>query len=135
MSTVHKLLFFKTSDMHTLDIKIWKNILSSHESEKQILWIRRLLKHHQLRISENCSSLQIILNVFKCFTVLISIQILILFWLSHPFLLFQLAFSVNLLCCQICTFYCPLRKKRCTLFPEWTDVHIWQHIPQKSQYA
>ena len=29
LSTVHKLLFFKTTDLYTLDTKIWKNILSS----------------------------------------------------------------------------------------------------------
>ena len=32
LSTVHKLLFFKTTDLYTLDTKIWKNILSSYES-------------------------------------------------------------------------------------------------------
>ena len=42
-----------------------------------------------------------------------------------------LCLSVNLLWCQICTFHCPLRNKRCTLLPEITDVHIEQHIHQK----
>ena len=28
ISTVHKLLFFKTTDLYTLDTKIWKNILT-----------------------------------------------------------------------------------------------------------
>ena len=32
--------------------------------------------------------------------------------------------SENLLCYQECTFYCAPRKKRCTLLPEGTDVHI-----------
>ena len=32
ITVVHKLLFFKTTDLYTLDIKIWKNILSSYES-------------------------------------------------------------------------------------------------------
>ena len=32
ISTVHKILFFKTTDLYTLDTKIWKNILSSYES-------------------------------------------------------------------------------------------------------
>ena len=39
--------------------------------------------------------------------------------------------SVNLLWCQVCTFYCPLRKKRCTLLSETKDVHIQQHIHKK----
>ena len=37
ISTVHKLLLFKTTDLYTLDKKIWKNILSCYESEKKIL--------------------------------------------------------------------------------------------------
>ena len=47
-----------------------------------------------------------------------------------PFL-FILVISVNLLWCQVCTFYCTLRKKRFTLFPVGTDVHTQQHIHQK----
>ena len=47
--TVHKLLFFKTTDIYTLDKKIWINILSSYESKKKI-WICRQLKYYQLRI-------------------------------------------------------------------------------------
>ena len=35
LSTVHKLLFFKTTDLYTLDTKIWKNVLSSNESKKK----------------------------------------------------------------------------------------------------
>ena len=34
-----------------------------------------------------------------------------------------LCLSVNLLWCQECTFCCPIRKKRCILLPEATDVH------------
>ena len=37
ISTVHKLLFFKTADLYTLDTKIWKNILSSYEKQKKYL--------------------------------------------------------------------------------------------------
>ena len=37
ISTVHKLLFFETTDLYTLDKKIWKNILSSYESKKAYL--------------------------------------------------------------------------------------------------
>ena len=42
-----------------------------------------------------------------------------------------LCLSVNLLCCQECTFYCTLWKKRCTLLPDGTDKHIQQHIHEK----
>ena len=34
ITTVHQLLFFKTTDLYILDTKIWKNILSSYESKK-----------------------------------------------------------------------------------------------------
>ena len=56
---------------------------------------------------------------------------------SNPYFGFNATFvyfskqPVNLLCCQMCTFYCPLRKKRSTLFPHGTDLNIWQHIYQK----
>ena len=58
-STVHKLLFFKTTDLYTLDKKIWKNILSSYESKK-IIWIWRQLKYQlsirsEIFISRNYS--------------------------------------------------------------------------------
>ena len=33
--------------------------------------------------------------------------------------------------CQKWTFYCPVRKKRCTLLPEGIDLHNWKHIHQK----
>ena len=39
--------------------------------------------------------------------------------------------SDNLLWRQVCTFYCPLRKTRCTLLPEGNDVYNQQHIHQK----
>ena len=42
-----------------------------------------------------------------------------------------LCLSVNLQWCQVCTFYCPFRKKWCTVLPEGTDKHIQQHIHQK----
>ena len=42
-----------------------------------------------------------------------------------------LCLSVNLLWCQMCTFYCSLMKKRCTLLSKGTDVHIQQHIYQR----
>ena len=53
-------------------------------------------------------------------------QILILAIVTLLFI--SVSILVNLLCCQMCTFYCPLRKNRCTVLPEGTDVHIWQHI-------
>ena len=42
-----------------------------------------------------------------------------------------LCLSVNLLWCHMCTFYCSLMKKRCTLLSKGTDVHIQQHIYQR----
>ena len=48
-------------------------------------------------------------------------EIKLLWYLVRDFI-FQLASSVNLLCCQMCTFYCPLREKRCPLLPEGTDA-------------
>ena len=53
-------------------------------------------------------------------------QILILAIVTLLFI--SVSILVNLLCCQMCTFYSPLRKNRCTVLPEGTDVHIWQHI-------
>ena len=35
ISTFHKLLFFKTTNLYTLDTKIWESILSSYESKKK----------------------------------------------------------------------------------------------------
>ena len=53
---------------------------------------------------------------------------------AAPFLFLlvgDLYMSVSLVWCQVCTFYCPLRKKRCTLLPEGKNVHIKQQIHQK----
>ena len=66
------------------------------------------------------------------YSVPISTKILTL--ATAPFLFISvgiLCLSVNLLWCQVCTFYCHLRKKRSILLPEGTDVHIRQHIHQK----
>ena len=116
ISTFPMVLFFKTTDLHNVYIPI--------------LWICRQLKHHQLRIrKEIFISLEIILNAFNVWQYHFPLKSL--FWLKHHFFIFQLASSVNLLCCQMCTFYSPLRKKICTLPPDGTDVHIWQHIHQK----
>ena len=32
---------------------------------------------------------------------------------------------------QVCTLYCPIRNKRCTLPTEGTDVQVQHHIHQK----
>ena len=40
--------------------------------------------------------------------------------------------DTGLLWCQMCTFFWPLRKKRCTILTEGTDLHIQQHIHQKN---
>ena len=73
-------------------------------------------------------SLEITLNVCKC---LIASLVLIKFllWQQHHFCLFQLVpcLSVNLPWYQECIFYCAPRKKRYTLLPEGTDIHIQQH--------
>ena len=53
------------------------------------------------------------------------------FQLMRQFCLFQLASSVNLICCQKCMCYRTFGKKRCAVLPEGTDVHIWKQINQK----
>ena len=47
------------------------------------------------------------------------------------FLFILVESSVNLLWCQVCTFYFPHRKKRYTIVPRGIDVHIQQQIHQK----
>ena len=129
ITTVQQLLFSKTTDLYALDTKIWKNILSSMKVKKDT-WICRQIKYHQLRIkTETFISLEIILNVFNVRHYHFPLKSL--FWFLRQIRLFDLASSLDLLCCQVCTFYCPLIRKRCTLLPERTDVHIWQHIHQK----
>ena len=50
-----------------------------------------------------------------------------------PFLFISVgALSVKLLCGQECIFYCAPRKKRYTLLPEGTDIHIQQQNHQKN---
>ena len=92
ISTLHKLLFFKTTDLHTLDTKIWKNNSSSYKSQKNI-WINRKLKYYQNRIrSEIGILLEIILNTFEHSTVSLSSEILILAIAPLSFI------SVGILC-------------------------------------
>ena len=70
------------------------------------------------------------LNVFKCLIVSL-VPLKFLLWQQHDFCLFLLVSSMNLLWCQVCTFYCPLMKKIFIILPEGPDVHIQQHIHQK----
>ena len=48
---------------------------------------------------------------------------------TTPFL--SALLSVNLLWCQVRTFYCPLIKMRCKKISDDIDVHIQEHIHQK----
>ena len=95
-------------------------------------YICRQLKQHQYKTRSKTSILlEITLNSFKCLTVSL-VPIHLLPWQQPHFCFLQLASSACLcLWCQICTFYCPLGKKKCTLLPESTDVHVQQHIHQK----
>ena len=112
--TVPKVLFFKTTDLYTV----------------YLFWISRQLKHHKRRIrSEISILLEVILNAFNVWQY--HFRPKFLFWLLRRFYLFQFAFTVNLLFCYMCTFYWPLRKKRCTILPVGTNVHVCQHIHQK----
>ena len=109
--TVHKLLFSKTTDLYTLDTKIWKNILSSHESKN--IWICRQLKYYQLRIrSEIGFSLEIILNAFKCLIVSHSTEILILAIVPLSFI------SVSIFCKRATLTYVYI-----LLSPQEKEVH------------
>ena len=74
ISIFHKLLVFKTANLYTLDIKIWKNILSSYESKKSYLNMQTTT----ISSTSVCISLEIIINVSKCLTQSLSAQILIL---------------------------------------------------------
>ena len=83
-------------------------------------------KYYKLRIgSEIGILLEFFLNAFKCLTVSISTEIVIL--AKRHFYLFQLASSVQLATCYTA---------RCVRFSipsgkMGTDLHIWKHIHQK----
>ena len=47
ITTVQQLLFSETTDLYTLDTKIWENILSSMKVKKDI-WICRQIKYIKL---------------------------------------------------------------------------------------
>ena len=128
ISNVHKVLFFKTTDLHNMDIKIWKKHFKL--ISKKNIWICRQLKYYQLRRrSEIGILLEIILNALKCLTVSLSTETLFLDKASLLFI--SVCILYELQSCQVCTFYCPLSKKTCTLLPEGTDVHTRKHIHQK----
>ena len=96
-----------------------------------ILWICRQPKHHQLRIgSEIFILLEIILNALMFDSIIFNLNPY--FGYSATFVYFSLhPLSICYAARCVYTFYCPLRKKRCTLHLVGTDVHIWQHIHQK----
>ena len=92
--------------------------------------MRRQLRYYQRMVrSEIRILLEIVLNISKCLTVSCPTKFLLRQW--HQFCLFQLAYSMNLVCSQMCTFFCPLWKRRFSLLPAGTHIHIWQHIQQK----
>ena len=83
ITTVHQILFFKTTDLYILDTKIWKNILSSYES-KNLTWELRMR-------NEIFILLEIILNAFNVWQYLFTLKSKI----SYSATLFT---SVNILC-------------------------------------
>ena len=87
------------------------------------------LPQHRIR-SKTGISLEITLNAFKCLIVSL-VPLKFLLWLQHYNYLFQLGSSAISLWYQVCIFYCPLRRKRCTVLPEGKDVYIQQHIHQE----
>ena len=131
ISPVQKLSFLKTAELNVhLGHKDSKTHFTLIWKLKKEIWICRQPKYHQLRMkSEICISLEIILNAFNVWQYHVPLKSLFRLW--HHCRLFQLVPSVNLLCCQMCTFYCPLRIKRSTLLPEGASAHIWKHIHQK----
>ena len=77
ISTAHKLLFFKTTNPAHLGHKDLEKHFKLIWKGKKI-WTCRQLQYYQLRISEIGISLEIILNTFKCLTVSLSTETLIL---------------------------------------------------------
>ena len=74
-------------------------------------------------------SLEIILYAFKCLAESLSAQIFVLAWAPTSLISDKILCEFTIL--PDVYIYCPLRKRRCALLPEGTDVHIWQHIHQK----
>ena len=70
ISVVHQLLFIKTTDLHTLDAMLWKNILSSYKSRKKNILKLKYYQHRKSRITG--ISLEIILIVFEYLVVSLS---------------------------------------------------------------
>ena len=101
ISTVHKLLFFKATDVHIMDTKIWKKHFQL--ISKKNIWIWRELKYYLLRRrSEIGILLEIILNAFKCLTVSLSTEILILD--KAPLFFISVCILYELQSCQMRTF-------------------------------
>ena len=129
ISTVHKLLFFKTTN----PICLGQKYLEKHFKliwKKKKVWTCRQLKYYQLRIrSEIGILLEIILNAFKCLTVSLSTEILILAIAPLSFI------SVSILCelAKLPDVYILLSPQEEEVHPSsWgTDAHIWKHIHQK----
>ena len=126
--TVHKLLFFETTDLYSLDtaFKEYFKLVKVNINFSEYICIQWKYQHRircEIRIL-----LEIILNFFECWQYLLPLKY---FGNSTTFVYWQLASFVNLPCCQICTFSCPLRKKRRILLTQWTDTYIWQHIHRK----
>ena len=63
--------------------------------------------------SKTAILLEVILNISK-YIVVSLVPLKFLLWQQHRSSLFLLASSGNLPYCQVCTFYCPFRKKRCS---------------------
>ena len=124
--TVRKLFFFKTTDLYTLSTKTWKNILSTYESKKNSQYACKQLKNYQLRINEIGVSLEIILNAFKCLTVSLSFEMLILAIALFSFILVSILRELAML--PDVYILLSLRKKRWTFLAEETDIHIWRSI-------
>ena len=86
-------------------------------------YICRQLKYHQHRVrSKTGISSETIASVFKFLTVSLN---------STIFCLFQLVSSVNLIWCQMLSFYCPLNKKSyapvvlCFIEYLWAIFSLW----------
>ena len=124
--TVRKLFFFKTTDLYTLSTKTWKNILSTYESKKNSQYACKQLKNYQLRINEIGVSLEIILNAFKCLTVSLSFEMLILAIALFSFILVSILCELAML--PDVYIVLSLRKKRWTFLAEEKDIHIWRSI-------
>ena len=75
-------------------------------------------------------SLEIILNTFdSMLKISLSTQILILTIVSLLFILVSIL--CDLLCCQMCTFYCPPKKMRCSSSWGGRCIHLAAHSSKR----